>query len=798
MLRHYLKIALRNLLKYKGYTFINVTGLAVGMTCCLLILFYVSTELSYDRHHENADRIYRVTRLDQQSGTHWACIGPPVGPALASTYPEIERVTRIRFIESGSVILSHEDSDFEERDVFYADANVFEVFTLPLKQGNPETVLRDPYTIVLTERVARKYFGDADPMGQILTFNGGMTLKVTGVLFDLPKTTHNPFDFLISLSTFYANAGDWLDYAKNWAGFHTYALLRPGVDIDAFTKNIPAFVAQFFEDRFDEPADQATSLHFQPLTDIHLRSNLEKELRQNGNMTYVYVFSLIAFFVLVIACINFINLTTARSTRRLHEIGVRKVAGAHRTQLARQFLAESMLMAFLAWAIALGLIELSVPVFNNLTGNELSVDSLSPATLFFAMGGIAFLTGLLSGSYPACLVSGFHPIEALKGRTRNAARPATLRKGLVTAQFVISIFLIAGSLVIAEQLTFLRSKQLGFDKERVIKIRLTHELKQAVVRAPETVRETLSQHPAVTSVSVASEVPGERFSLEDIQIEDQPEVPPKTMRIIWGVDYDYLPTLGIELADGRNFSREFRSDSSAFILNEAGVRALGLSDPTSARLRWGRYVGNVVGVVRDFHFASLHSEIEPLVIPLRPNQANHLLVRVAPNQMTEVLWYLRSKLDSIVPDQPFFYSFLGADFDSLYLAEDQLFNIFGYFTGIAIVIACLGLLGLASFAAEQRTKEIGVRKVLGASIQGIVLLLTKDLLKLVTLAFVISAPVAYFVMNLWLEDFAYRIEIGWWIFALAGGLTLVIALLTVSTQAIRAALANPVESLRYE
>jgi putative ABC transport system permease protein len=798
MFKNYLKVALRNLLKYKGYTLINVTGLAVGMTCCLLILFYVRTELSYDRHHENADGIYRVTSLNHRSGTHWACIGPPVGPALESAFPEIERVVRYRFVEAGSAVLSHEEREFEEKGILYADANVFHMFTLPLRQGNPTTALRDPHTIILTAEMVQKYFGDADAMGRILSFNGGMELKVTGVLEDLPKTAHNPFDFLISLSTFYSNAGDWLDRAKTWAGFHTYIQLKEGVDPESLTQKIPDFVARFYADRYDEPADERMSLHLQPLVDIHLHSKLEKELHQNSDIAYVYIFSVIAAFVLVIACINFVNLTTARSTRRMREIGIRKVVGAHRTQLIRQIMAESMFMVLLAWALTLGAIELTLPIFTNLTGVELALDAFQPTQLFLMMGGIAVLTGIISGSYPALLVSGFHPIDALKGRSRSTARPATFRKGLVTVQFVISIFLMAASLVIGDQLTFFRTKQLGFDKEHVIKVRLPEVLREAVVRSPETFREELSQNPAIVSMSVASEVPGERFSLEGINIEGRPDAPATTMRIIWGVDHDYLPTLGIELAQGRNFSRELRSDSSALILNEAGVRELGLSDPIGTRLRWQRYVGNVVGVVHDFHFASLHNQIQPLIIPLRPNQANHLLVRVAPHKIAEVLPFLRSTLDKIVPNQPFFYSLLGADFDRLYLAEDKLFDIFGYFTGIAIFVACLGLLGLASFAAEQRTKEIGVRKVLGASIRGVVILLSKDFSKLVALAFLISTPIAFLATRQWLQDFAYRVEIGIGTFLMAGVLALLIAWLTVFFHALKAALSNPVESLRYE
>jgi len=798
MFRNNLKIALRNLIRHRAYSFINIAGLAVGMACCLLILLFVYDELSYDRQHQNAERIYRVTAAYVKTGKHWACIGPPVGPALQAAIPEIEQVVRFKFFERSKPVLRYNEIQFEERDILYADSTALQVFSLALVQGNPRTVLREPRSLILTQRMARKYFGDVDPLGHVLVMDGELPLTVTGVLQNLPPNTHMPFDFLISMSTFYANAGDWLDRAKTWAGFHTYVLLRESRHPGEVAQKLPAFVTDFYADQFDKPATQVVSLRLQPLTAIHLHSKLEKEIRPNSDVAYVYIFSAIALFVLLIACINFINLTTAQFPRRLREVGIRKVIGAYRAQLAKQFLGESLVITFGALLVAFLLIELGAPIFENLTGKILSFKEFDLKLLALGVGGIALLTGFLAGFYPALYISRFQPIQALQGLAAQTAQAVLLRKGLVIFQFVISIFLIAGALIIHNQLEFFRNRQLGFDKEAVIKAPLRGERREAVLKSLATFKQTLRQHPAILNVAVGAEAPGERFSLETIQRNDRRDETGVQMRILWGVDQDYLPTLGVKVAQGRNFSDQFAADSMAFILNEAAVRELHLDEPLGAVLRWNNYVGPVVGVTENFHFASLHQAIEPLILPHRPAQTSQLLVRVQPEKINEALASIRAALDRLVPNQLFLYSFLDDDFNQLYRGEDKLSRIFRYFTGIAILVAGLGLFGLAAFTTEQRTKEIGIRKVLGASAAGIVALLSKEFVKLVLLANLIAWPIAYFVMNDWLQDFAYRIQIGWWVFALAGGLALVIALLTVSAQAIKAALANPVEALRYE
>ena len=798
MFKNYLKIAVRHLLKHKAYSFINSTGLAVGMASCLLILFYVYDELSYDRHHEKANRIYRVTASYKTTGKHWACIGPPVGPALKNAFPEIEQLTRIKFFEGSKPVFRYEEKQFEERDVLYADSTALQVFSLPLVQGNPATALREPRSLLLTQRMARKYFGDEDPMGRTLSVDGSWPLTVTGVLRDLSPRTHMPFEFLVSLSTFYAHAGDWVDKAKTWAGFHTYVLLRAPFMPEQVEQKLPAFVSDFYTGQFEKPAAQVLTLHLQPLTDIHLYSKLEKELGPNSDIASVYIFSAIAFFVLIIACINFINLATAQFTKRLREVGIRKVIGAQRAQLAKQFLGETLVMTFFGLLLALLLLELCTPVFQNLTGKTLAWSDLNLKVLAISVGAIVLFTGLLSGSYPALYISRFQPIQALQGLAARTTHTAVLRKGLVIFQFAISIFLIIGAMIIQHQLKYFHDKQLGFDKEMVVRVLLRGETQKAVVKNLEAFKQTLRQHSAIMGVGAGSEAPGERFSLETIQREGRKHEPGTQMRILWGADQDYLPALGIKLVQGRNFSNAFASDSMAFILNEAAVRELDLQEPVGAVLRWNNYAGAVVGVTENFHFASLHHKIDPLIIPHRPYQTDQLFVRVQSGQISAALAAIRAELDRITPNQLFQYSFLSEDFNQLYRGEDKLGVVFRYFTGIAILIACLGLFGLAAFAAEQRTKEIGIRKVLGASSSGIVSLLSKDFIKLVLVANLMAWPLAWFAMSKWLEDFAYRIEIGWWVFALAGGLALLIAVLTVSTQALKAALANPVEALRYE
>lgn len=798
MLKSYLTIAFRSLWRARSYTALNVLGLAVGMACCLLILIYVYNELSYDRQHEKADRIYRLTQLFTSSGNHWACIGPPVGPAIKRAIPEIEKVTRFKFFEGQYPILGHGDRQFEEKDILYADSTVFQVFTLPLIQGNPANALSESGSLVLTNRMAKKYFGDDNPMGETLLMNGELPLRITGVMEDLDSGTHIPFDFLLSMSTFYANAGDWVDQAKTWAGFHTYLLLGESFEADRVETKFPTFVSSFFEDQFDDPPEQRMQLHLQPLRDIHLKSRLEKEIRANGDMAYIYIFSAIAVFILLIACVNFINLAVAQYSKRLREVGMRKVLGAKPGQLANQFLLESCVMTVFSLLISLILVESFAPILQNMTDKDLSLAGANPTLMILGAAVMVLFTALFSGGYPAFVFSKFRPIRALQGLVSHTAQATLLRKGLVVFQFTISIFLIIGALTIHSQLDYFFNKKLGFEQESVVVVPLRGEARDAVLGSIASFKQSLLQHPGILRVAAGSEVPGERFSLEGITRGDRKDQPGKPMRILWGVDEDYLTTLGVNLVLGRNFSSRFASDSMAFILNESGVRELELEDPIGTILRWGGYVGPVVGVTENFHFASLHHEIEPLIIPHRPSQVNQLLIRVRSDGMSSAISAIQEEIGRRAPGQLFVYSFLNDDFASLYNGEEKLSDIFIYFTGIAILVACLGLFGLTRFATEQRTKEIGMRKVLGAPLTGLVNLLCRDFLKLVLFANIIAWPVAYYVMNSWLQNFAYRVEIGWWMFALAGCVAFLIALVTVSSQAIRKALANPVDALRYE
>ena len=798
MLANYFKIALRNLRRQIGFTSINVAGLAVGMACCLLIVLYVQDERSYDRHHEYAERIFRLT-ASYAEGSHWAPIGPPVGPAFLAQIPEVEQVARIFPFDSRAV-LQYKDRQFEESGGVYADSTVFEVFTLPLVRGNPATALTAPGSIVLSEHTAHRYFGDTDPMGRTLAVAGWRDLTVTGIMQDVPATTHLPFDFMISMSTFYDVAGDWVETARTWAGFYTYVLLKEPHHADVVAQKAPAFATTFFEGRFDIPAEELMQFVLQPLPDIHLHSKLEKEYKANSDVLYVYVFSAIALFVLLIACINFINLSTARAASRMREVGVRKTLGAGRVQLARQFLGESVMMATTAFVLAGILISLWLPVFNYLTGKTLTLGDLQDPGLLLGLFGMALLTGLFSGAYPAFVISGFRPTQALRGAAGGArTQSAQLRKGLVVFQFALSIFLLIGTAIILNQLTFFRAKQLGFDKEHVVHVRLGGALNEAIEENLETVKQELQRNPVIINVSMAADVPGERYSLENLSVEGHRDDEQTMMRIAWGVDHDYLKTLGITLVAGRDFSREAPADTNAWIINEAAVQRLGLEDPVGRVLHWGNtYSGPIVGVVKDFHFASLHHEIEPLVIPLRPGVGGMLLTRVRGGQMAEALSVLETTLDRLVPGQLFRYSLVGDDFDLLYLDEDKLSDVFAYFAAIAIFIACLGLFGLAAFTAGQRTKENGVRKVLGASAPGIVMLLSRDFTKLVLLAFVLAAPLAYLAMDRWLNNVAYRVDISGWIFLGAGLIALLVAFLTVSYQSVKAALADPVQTLRYE
>jgi putative ABC transport system permease protein len=801
MLKNYLKIAVRNLLKHKAYSFINIAGLALGMTCCLLILLYVQHELSYDRFHRQADRIYRIF---WQSGNPQTRTPHPMAQAMARDFAEIESAVSLSPIWGPGLTrpqfsVRYGDKRFEEREVFSADSTFFEVFSFRLIKGDPRTALRSPASLVITERMAEKYFGEEEPMGKVLTVNNSVDLKVTGVMENVPAHSHFHFDFLISYvllkmretGSYY----EWEDF-----GHYNYVKLAPNADPEMLEAKIPEWFLSYNDwpaDDVEELKDGRVAFRLQPITDIHLHSHLKWELEPNSDVAYVWLFSAIAIFVLLIACISFMNLSTARSATRAREVGVRKVLGAFRTQLLGQFLGESILLSVMALLLTLAAVELLLPFFNSLSGRNLAVDYRNGGRLILGMCGMALLVGIISGSYPAFFLFALQPVKTLKDAMRFGASSARFRQILVVSQFAISIALIASTFIVAAQLEFLKNKNLGFDKAQVVVVPIKSD---AMRRNDEAVKAELLRTPSVVGVTAVSNVPGGRFNQNEIYwqaAENEQDV--SQVR----VDYDFFKTLGIEMAQGRSFSRAMATDSAAaFILNETAVRLYDWDTAVGKEITWldddDTRRGLIIGVAKDFHFQSLHRSIEPLIFHVLPEGFNYFLIKMDSHDLPNTLAEVEKKWKAFEPDRAFEYSFLDEDFAALYNAEESMQGVVGNFSLLAILIACLGLFGLASFTMQQRTKEIGVRKVLGASVTSIVGLLLKEFVKLIVMAMLIASPIAYYTMSRWLHDFAYRIEIGVLTFALAGGLALAIALLTVSAQAIKTALANPVEVLRYE
>lgn len=804
MLKSYLKIALRNLLKHKAYSFINIAGLAVGLACCLLISLYVKDELSYDRYHAKADRIFKVATevRSAEKQSQFALTPAPLAEALARDFPEVETTTRL-FTFFGEGLVRYGEKRFNEPRIYFGDSTFFDVFSIPLLRGEIKTALAQPNTVVLSESAARKYFGSNDPLGKTLSINNdGLDLQVAGVMQDIPANTHFHCDFLISLSTTRMSRNP--SFITN-INFHTYAVLRPNASAqtleakfpEAIKKYVAAQVAARFGQSFEEftAAGIETKWQLVPITDIHLRSRREYEIEANGNIATVYLFAAIAAIVLLIACINFMNLAAARSASRAKEIGVRKVIGSNRLQLLRQFLTESLLLSFLALLAGLVLVELFLPTFNQLAGKQIETSFFANAASIAILLGVTLLVGLLAGSYPAFVLSAMRPVLVLKSSSPVSASGTWIRRGLVVFQFAISVALIAGTFIVHSQLGFVLNRSLGFDKEQVLVIKRASALGQQ----RETFKQRLLQNPSVNNVAASTTLPGKLYGRSTYRALGAPAENSHAMHEMY-VDENFLPTLGIALKSGRNFSREFATDTSAVILNEAAAKLFGWANPLGQTLTQpgdSLWRAAVIGVVKDFHFESLHKPIQPLVILHQPF-FQYLSVRLRPENFAATVQAVESLWKEFVPQQPFEFSFLDQDFDAQYRAEERTGKIFGLFAALAIFIACLGQFGLASHTIQKRTKEIGVRKVLGASATSIVGLLSKEFVRLVVMAVLIAAPMAYYIMNRWLQDFAYRIEIGWWVFALAGGVALLIALITVSTQAIKAALANPVEALRYE
>ena len=811
MIRNFLKVAWRNLVKSKGFSAINITGLAAGLACFILIALYVADELSYDRFHEKGDRIYRVNSYIRFGGNeiNLAVCSDPMGATLKKDYPQVEEFARI-YASSGSKLVKKGDQFLNEQNVAYADSTLFNVFTLPAVTGDPKKALNDPNTVVITESTARKYFGSAQQaLGQTVETNdhGSTLYKVTAVIKDIPRNSHFNFDFLFSMDNVDYRLGDYLSH-----NFHTYVLLRAGTDPRVFEKNFKQVIEKYVMPQAKQMMQLSSLADFEkagnriqyslmPIKDIHLKSAMFPELGVNGNIQYVYIFSAIALFVLLIACINFMNLSTARSANRAKEVGIRKVLGTDRRNLINQFLAESTLTSVLAMVVAIGIAALVLPLFNDIANKQLSLSYLLNWKIVLMLVLLPLVVGMLAGSYPAFFLSRFQPIAVLKGKLAKGAKGGSLRSALVVFQFFTSIVFIIGTIVVYRQLNFIQTTKIGFNKEQVLVVDDTYAMKN-----PEAFKNEVRSLSGVSGASFAGYLPVSNSSRSDNAFSTSPVLTQESSISMqhWRIDYDYIPLLGMEMLKGRNFSRSFGSDSSAIIINETTAKLMGTDNPIGKKLYYaddntGKNLieYTVIGVVKNFNFESLRKNIGSLGFTLG-NSTGATAFKVRTADLANLIAQVEQKWRVMAPGLPFHYRFLDDSFDAMYRDEQRVGKVIMIFSLIAIIIACLGLFGLATYMAEQRTKEIGIRKVLGASVGGVIRLLSRDFIRLVLISFVIAVPVAWYVMNQWLNDFAYRVKIAWWIFALAGLFALLIALVTVSTQAIKAALANPIKSLRSE
>ncbi|HZE82674.1 MAG TPA: ABC transporter permease, partial [Puia sp.] len=792
-----------SLLKKKGFTIINIVGLALGLSTFLLILFYVTDELSYDRYNVKADRIYRVNTDIKYGGSlaSYAIAPPPLAGVLAKNFPEVENAARMIIFPELDIRFKKGNENVQERKVVYADGSIFDVFTLPMLHGDPHHALAEPDCIVITERAAKKYFSSTDVVGKILHLvNGNKDYKITGVIRNILSQSHFDFDYFISMPSFALSKEIvWENFS-----FTTYVLLKPGADTKKLNAGLTALfrrsVGQENYAKLEKEGDYIT-LSLTPLKDIHLRSNRQYELGANNSIDHIYIFSAIALFVLLIACINFMNLSTARSASRAREVGVRKVLGSSRGQLILQFLSESMLITFFAAIIAALAAWALLPLFSQLADKQFSIPASTLIRLLPLLAGIVIVVGLIAGSYPAFFLSGFRPIHVLKGKLAAGSKGGKLRNILVVFQFSISIFLIIGTLVIYNQLHYIQNKDLGFDRNRVLTVKNVNVLASAKI-----FKEQIRQLPEVKNASLSSFLPVNTIpSTNSIYTSKAADTKSALFTEMWPVDEDYLATMGMKLAKGRNFSSQLPTDSSGMIINETAARMLGYAaDPINKKI----YVPgadstrpireySVIGVLKDFNFNSLRDNITPVVMTLSESKGA-LSIRLDAREMKPFLAKVERIWNTLSPDQRFEYSFMDEDFNAAYQPEQRIGKVFLCFTILALVIACLGLFSMAAYAAEQRNKEIGIRKVLGASTAVIATMLSRDFIKLVILSIFIAAPLGWWAMQKWLQGFAYRTGINWWVFLAAALGAILIAALTISFQSVKAALANPVDSLKNE
>lgn len=811
MIRIFFKIAWRNLVRNKTYSLINTIGLASGLACFILIAMYVADELSFDRHHKNAERIYRINSSIKMGGSelNLAVTSDPMGATLKKDYPQIEEFTRL-YSSSGSRLIKKGTEYIDESAVSFADSTFFDVFTFKAIEGELKTALNEPNTVVISETAAKKYFGTTNALGRSLDVNqnGSTLFKVTGVIEDMPRTSHFRYDFLFSMDNVDYGFNNYLSH-----NFHTYLLLKPGVDGKEIENKFPEYTDKYVLpqaktimqinsiDEFEKAGNRLT-YSLTPMLKIHLYSDLFPELGVNGNIQYVYIFSAVAIFILVLACINFINLATARSMKRAREVGVRKVLGTTRSNLIRQFLSESTLTVMISFLLAVIIAWLVIPYFNDLSSKNMSISMLFEPGMIMMLVLLPIIVSLLAGTYPAFFLSKFKPTEVLKGKLSSGGTKNTLRSGLVVFQFATSIILIIATITVFHQLDYIQNRKIGFNKDQVLVVDNTGYLGQRATSFKNEVKKL----PGVVDGTFSGFLPVSASSRNDNTYSKEAVLTSgNTFNMqTWSIDHDYIGTMGMEIVKGRNFSRSFSTDSTAIVINETTASLLGFDDPLGKKIytledvATNKMVGyTIVGVVKNFNFESMRQKIGPLCFVLREAPWSTSF-RVTPDRARDIVMQVEKKWKDMATGMPFSYHFLDDSFNNMYQAEQRVGKVAMVFAILAILIACLGLFGLATFMAEQRTKEIGVRKVLGASVRNIIVMLSTDFLKLVLISSLIAIPLAWWSMNTWLQDFAYRIDLGWWIFVAATVVAAIIAIFTISFQAIKAALMNPVKSLRTE
>ena len=794
MIKNWLKIALRNIRRHKGYSFITTFGLAIGMACFILTFLWILDELSYDRFHEKADQIYRVAVRAKIGNTeiNQTYTPPPLAGTLLTDYPEV--LHSVRFVNyNRAVLIKCGEQFFNEYNVALVDASLFDVFTLRFIKGDPKAALIQPNTVVLTEKTAYRYFGNKNPIKQVLAIDND-NFQVTGVIENIPESSHFHFDFFISLTTFPGSR------STRWGGnyYKTYIVLREGCSKEEFETKLHEVVKKYIyknnEDNWIKVGNYWI-YYLQPLTKIHLHSRLDGEFEANGNSSYVSIFSMVAFFILVMSGINYMNLYTARSANRAMEVGIRKVIGSHRSQLIKQFLIESIVSSSIALLLAIAIVEILLPSFRNFVGKQLDLHYFGNLYVLPGLIGLALVIGTTAGAYPSFFLSSFQTISVLKSQHLGRLKNSWLRNGLVLIQFSISIFLIIGTLIVFQQLKYIQDRNLGFNKEHVVIIKTI----KPIGKKSDVFKENLLKHPFVISASGSHSLPGRHFENFGFIPEGKDAI---TMNLCC-CDYDFLETLGLEMKTGRFFSKDHKTDYSAIIINEAAVKLLGWKDPLNKYIFSNDQNLNVIGVVKDFHYQSLHQPVAPMALLLLHGAydflaENFISVRVKPGNIEENLKFIKKTWEKFFPGMPFDYSFLDVDYNTLYHNERLTGKTFTTFSLLAIFIASLGLFGLASLISEWRTKEIGIRKVFGASVSGIVFMLSKEFTKWVVISNAVAWPFAYYVMNIWLQNFAYRVNITLWSFIFAAFLSLTIALITVSYRSVRAAVSHPVNALRYE